>query len=67
MSENMATDELRQRHGPTNAQVSDSKSSSEASPSGPTRHPGGDMKHGPWQQALRMFLFAVYFNGSILA
>lgn len=67
MSNSMATDNLRQRHGPTTTEVSDSISSSEESPSEQTPHPGGEIKHGPWQQALRMFLFAVYFNGSILA
>ncbi|KAH4084099.1 hypothetical protein HBH70_027370 [Parastagonospora nodorum] len=63
----MATDNLRQRHGPATAQVADPSSSSDEPRSEPTPHPGGEIKHGPWQQALRMFLFAVYFNGSILA
>jgi len=33
----------------------------------PTPHPGGEIKHGAWKQALRMLLFAAYFNGSIIA
>jgi lysocardiolipin and lysophospholipid acyltransferase len=32
-----------------------------------TQHPGGEIKHGVFAQALRMFLFAAYFNGSIIA
>jgi hypothetical protein len=27
------------------------------------QHPGGAIKHGAWTQALRMLLFALYFNG----
>ncbi|KAF2205179.1 acyltransferase-domain-containing protein [Delitschia confertaspora ATCC 74209] len=30
------------------------------------QHPGGRIKHGAWKQALRMVLFAVYFNGSCI-
>jgi lysocardiolipin and lysophospholipid acyltransferase len=63
----MATDTLRQRHAPTSAQILDPKSSPEKSKPEGTQHPGGEIKHGPFQQALRMFLFAAYFNGSILA
>jgi lysocardiolipin and lysophospholipid acyltransferase len=32
-----------------------------------TQHPGGEIKHGVFAQALRMCLFAAYFNGSIIA
>jgi lysocardiolipin and lysophospholipid acyltransferase len=32
-----------------------------------TQHPGGEIKHGVFAQALRMCLFAAYFNGSIVA
>jgi lysocardiolipin and lysophospholipid acyltransferase len=63
----MATDTLRQRHAPASAQVLNHKSPPEKSKTEATQHPGGEIKHGPFQQALRMFLFAAYFNGSILA
>lgn len=33
----------------------------------PAKHPAGDIKHGAFAQALRMFLFAAYFAGSIVA
>ncbi|EMD92575.1 hypothetical protein COCC4DRAFT_58130 [Bipolaris maydis ATCC 48331] len=33
----------------------------------PAQHPAGDIKHGAFAQALRMFLFAAYFAGSIMA
>lgn len=32
-----------------------------------SNHPGGRVKHGRLMQVLRMFAFAVYFNGSIIA
>jgi lysocardiolipin and lysophospholipid acyltransferase len=32
-----------------------------------SQHPGGEIKHGVLAQALRMCLFAAYFNGSIIA
>lgn len=64
----MTTENLRQRHPPASAPVLDSNPTEMPKPStAPTEHPAGDIKHGPWQQALRMFLFSVYFNGSILA
>ncbi|KAI8941019.1 hypothetical protein NX059_002265 [Plenodomus lindquistii] len=34
---------------------------------GHTPHPGGEIKHGTFKQAIRMSLFALYFNSSILA
>jgi lysocardiolipin and lysophospholipid acyltransferase len=67
MSTTMTTDHLRQRHGLATAEVPDDKLTTEKSKPESTQHPGGEIKHGAWQQALRMFLFAVYFNGSILA
>jgi lysocardiolipin and lysophospholipid acyltransferase len=65
----MANENLRQRHPPAPVQTLDSKPTNGAPKLSreDTPHPGGEIKHGPWQQALRMFLFAVYFNGSILA
>jgi len=32
-----------------------------------TPHPGGNIKHGTVSQGIRMMLFALYFNGSIVA
>jgi lysocardiolipin and lysophospholipid acyltransferase len=31
------------------------------------QHPGGAIKHGTWAQALRMFLFFLYFIGGCIA
>jgi hypothetical protein len=68
MNTTMAAETLRQRLPPASAQIRDTKSAGTPKQSTePTQHPGGEIKHGPWQQALRMFMFAVYFNGSILA
>lgn len=63
----MTTDSLRQRHAPASAQALDSEPTSEKAMPEVTQHPAGEIRHGPFQQALRMFLFAVYFNSSILA
>lgn len=58
----MDAEALRQRHPPPSRPTPDGQTTTEKSP-----HPGGEIKHGTWKQALRMFLFAVYFNGSCLA
>lgn len=29
-------------------------------------HPAGPIKHGPWQQFIRMLLFATWFNGTVV-
>jgi lysocardiolipin and lysophospholipid acyltransferase len=64
----MATENLRQRHAPTPTPNPTTKpTSGPEKPAEPTEHPGGKIKHGAFQQALRMFLFAAYFNGSIIA
>ena len=69
MNATMATETLRQRYPPASVPIVDSKPTSGKAElsTEPTPHPGGKIKHGAWKQALRMFLFAVYFNGSILA
>ncbi|KAF2868493.1 acyltransferase-domain-containing protein [Massariosphaeria phaeospora] len=59
----MATDGLTRRHPPASVQEqkqADKKITEQ-------QHPGGAIKHGTWDQALRMFLFGLYFSGSILA
>ncbi|KAF2819098.1 acyltransferase-domain-containing protein [Ophiobolus disseminans] len=65
----MANENLRQRHAPTTASIVDSKATTQEPKLSkePTPHPAGEIKHGAWKQALRMFLFAAYFNGSIMA
>ncbi|KAH7087383.1 acyltransferase-domain-containing protein [Paraphoma chrysanthemicola] len=65
----MTTDSLRQRQPPASVPISDTIATPEKPKlsNEPAPHPAGEIKHGPWQQALRMFLFAVYFNGSCLA
>jgi lysocardiolipin and lysophospholipid acyltransferase len=65
----MTTESLRQRHPPASAPILNTTPAAEKSKlsTSPTQHPAGEDKHGPLSQALRAFLFAVYFNGSILA
>jgi hypothetical protein len=65
----MTTENLRQRQPPAYLPIVDTTATPEKPKlsNGPIPHPAGEIKHGPWQQALRMFLFAVYFNGSCLA
>lgn len=69
MSLTMTADNLRQRHQPASAKVLNLEHIPEKpiSSAEHTEHPGGRIKHGTWKQALRMFLFAAYFNGSIIA
>ena len=69
MNATMATENLRQRNVPTSVPMNGSKATTEKAKlsTEPTPHPGGEIKHGAWKQALRMLLFAAYFNGSIIA
>lgn len=39
----------------------------EAAETTETPHPGGEIKHGFWVQALRMLLLFMYFNGGCIA
>ncbi|KAF2181631.1 acyltransferase-domain-containing protein [Zopfia rhizophila CBS 207.26] len=59
----MATNGLKQRH--PLASVNEVKLQEKVK-SG-HQHPGGAIKHGTWDQALRMALFALYFNGSCIS
>lgn len=72
----MAPQGLKQRHPPdsTAQRTSNSKDSIDSAnatdtPEAPdaTSHPGGTIKHGTVSQGIRMVLFALYFNGSIVA
>lgn len=63
----MSTENLRQRVPPTSTTTLDPKSSEKKRSKEPTPHPAGEVKHGTLHQALRMLLFAVYFNGSCIA
>lgn len=74
-STTMATDGLRLRQPPAQVPVIEKlkaqrTTANPPTPSKqphPTQHPAGDVKHGLFTQALRMFLFAAYFSSSILA
>jgi lysocardiolipin and lysophospholipid acyltransferase len=58
---------LRQRHAPVEMQSS-KPATQKPKPSMTARpHPEKENEHPAWHQALRMVLFSVYFNGSILA
>jgi len=61
----MGTDTLRQRHATTTSPTTNSTTPPDSEEV--AEHPGGKIKHGAWTQALRMCLFAAYFNGSIMA
>ncbi|KAL5119104.1 hypothetical protein ACEQ8H_003028 [Pleosporales sp. CAS-2024a] len=63
----MTANDLRQRHGsaPT-AMPAATPAHAQTRPQ-TTAHPGGEIKHGTAQQALRMLLFGLYFSSSILA
>ncbi|ORY17641.1 acyltransferase-domain-containing protein [Clohesyomyces aquaticus] len=64
MQPTMATPNgLKQRHPPASAP---SIKEGEKEEIAEMQHPGGAIKHGTWQQGLRMLLFALYFNGSIV-
>lgn len=65
---------LKQRHPPASAPAPTQQTPTQQTANGrPTpqrahsNHPGGRVKHGRLMQVLRMFAFAVYFNGSIIA
>jgi lysocardiolipin and lysophospholipid acyltransferase len=68
MNTTMTTDGLKQRHPPNSVPVIEklkqerTKGATEKTP-----HPAGEIKHGFISQAIRMSLFALYFNSSILA
>jgi lysocardiolipin and lysophospholipid acyltransferase len=57
------TNGLKQRYPPASV-PSTTKSPTEKTAR--TQHPGGAIKHGTWQQGIRMLLFALYFSGSII-
>jgi hypothetical protein len=69
----MSTKSIRQRQPPAIVPVIEKLKAQRAkTPSGPklpdpTQHPAGEVKHGVFAQAMRMCLFAAYFNGSIIA
>ena len=69
----MTDDGLRQRQPPVVPPVIEKLKAQRTKPQAypkhpePTQHPAGEVKHGVFAQALRMFLFAAYFTGSILA
>jgi lysocardiolipin and lysophospholipid acyltransferase len=65
----MVSQSFRQRHPPASAPLPDIRPTAEKPTPLPDRkeHPAPKFKHVSWQQALNGFLFAVYFNGSILA
>lgn len=59
----MNTEGVRQRVPPASAPLETESQKNMAEHA----HPLGAPKHGTWKQALRMFLFAVYFNGGCIA
>ncbi|EMD67496.1 hypothetical protein COCSADRAFT_34293 [Bipolaris sorokiniana ND90Pr] len=69
----MSIEGLRQRQMPVEppviAKLKAQRTKTPARPQDPepAQHPAGDIKHGAFAQALRMFLFAAYFAGSIMA
>ncbi|KAF1851172.1 acyltransferase-domain-containing protein [Cucurbitaria berberidis CBS 394.84] len=70
MNSTMTTEGLKQRQRQPPASVPVIKKLREerlGKATEPTPHPGGKIKHGVAKQALRMFLFAVYFSTSIFA
>lgn len=62
MSVTMNTEGVRQRIPPTSVAEKKEQEKKIAE----QQHPGGDIKHGTWDQALRMILFGLYFNGICL-
>ena len=58
---------LRQRQPPASVPVIEKLKAQRTKTQHPAQHPAGKVKHGIFAQALRMFLFAAYFNGSIIA
>jgi lysocardiolipin and lysophospholipid acyltransferase len=79
MNDTMTTEGIRQRQPPATVPVIE-KLKAQRAQTAPettetiaqetrnhTQHPGGEIKHGVLAQALRMCLFAAYFNGSIIA
>lgn len=58
---------LRQRQPPASVPVIEKLKAQRTKASHATPHPAGKVKHGIFTQAIRMFLFAAYFNGSIIA
>ncbi|KAB2100659.1 hypothetical protein AG0111_0g11174 [Alternaria gaisen] len=69
----MSTKSIRQRQPPASVPVIEklkaqrTKAPAEPTLPDPTQHPAGEVKHGVFAQAMRMCLFAAYFNGSIIA
>ena len=64
----METQGLKQRHPLASVPVIEKLRKERTGQSTePTAHPAGKPKHGVLHQALRMCLFALYFNGSIIA
>ena len=67
MNSTMTTEGLKQRQPPATVPVIKKlREERLGKPTEDIAHPGGEIKHGALQQALRMFLLAVYFFGSIL-
>ena len=62
MSTTMITDGPKQRHPPASV-LQMKKEQENTTESTEMQHPGGAIKHSPWQQALRMALLALYFHG----
>jgi lysocardiolipin and lysophospholipid acyltransferase len=58
---------LRQRYVPVEVQSSKAPTEKPKPSTAAIPPPKGEDAHAAWHQALRMFLFSVYFNGSILA
>lgn len=64
----MATEGLKMRHPAASVQpISIQEKKAEQKKMAEQQHPGGAIKHGFWDQALRMLLFFLYFNGSCIA
>ncbi|KAL6704550.1 hypothetical protein ACN47E_008060 [Coniothyrium glycines] len=64
----MSTDGLKQRHPSASVPVIEKlKQQRTQNATEPTSHPAGKVKHGFLAQAIRMSLFALYFNSSIVA
>ncbi|CAI6333274.1 unnamed protein product [Periconia digitata] len=76
MQHTMATEGLHLRHNPPSAPTTVQPLSTEQKKLEQHRkrdalahqpHPGGAIKHGTWAQALRMFLFFLYFIGGCIS
>jgi hypothetical protein len=59
----MDTEGLRARQPPTSAKQLKAQEKKRAE----EQHPGGAIKHGTWDQAFRVLLFALYLTGAILS